>query len=460
MLSTRKDSVTFLGCRLLWCLLAGFVSWPDIGSAQSPERASPPEIKEPTLPEKLPMDAAVSWALQNNPELAAIRQQHGIAAAAVLIAETYPFNPVWEGKIRAASGPTSAGITNRVSNEHKVFIDVETRGQGTYRREGASAALSRTDWDIAFQETALAIRVVRAFDSVIYRQEKLALLEKTVELDQRVVDQVHRLVELGKLRGPDLVLARTEVDDVRSQLGQGHSALVLAKYDLRRALGMVDDPIQLEGKLEARLVAWDAAALFPVALERRADLHSKRAAESEAEARLRLERANRFGNWNIGPAMEYDPTRIVLMGVQVTRPLPVFNRHAGDIQQREAELSRAAKDAQQTEILVRQDVRTALARLDEANSRVYTYRNEILPHLETSIKEIEKLLADGDPSVTAIHAVDTRRKLLKAQDSYLDALWEVKQARADLAAAVGDPAVAVLPWKPAERKEAASEQPK
>jgi hypothetical protein len=42
--------------------------------------------------------------LQNNPELAALRQQHGIAAAGVVIARTYPFNPLWEGKIRPAWG--------------------------------------------------------------------------------------------------------------------------------------------------------------------------------------------------------------------------------------------------------------------------------------------------------------------------------------------------------------------
>src|SRR5580765_6826307 len=111
MLRTRKDSVSSLGCRLLWCFLAGFVSWPDIGLAQPPEFASPAEIKEPTLPEKLPMDVAVRWALQNNPELAGIRQQHGVAEAAVVIARTYPFNPTWTNKLFAVSGPP--GITNR-----------------------------------------------------------------------------------------------------------------------------------------------------------------------------------------------------------------------------------------------------------------------------------------------------------------------------------------------------------
>src|SRR5207245_1808010 len=168
----------------------------------------------------------------------------------------------------------------------KLFMDVETRGQGTYRREGANAALSRVEWDVAFQEMNLAIRVVKAFDSVLYRQEKLALLERTIKLDQDTVKQVEDLVKLGKLHGPDLILAQTEVDDVRSQLSPARTARVAARYDLRRALGMVDDSIRLDGKLETPLVTWDAPELVPVALGRRADLRSKQAAIAEAEARL------------------------------------------------------------------------------------------------------------------------------------------------------------------------------
>src|SRR4029077_4753151 len=62
------------------------------------------QVSEETLPPVLTRQEAVRWALQHNPELAAIRQQRGIAAAAVVIAETYPFNPAWEGIVEGNSG--------------------------------------------------------------------------------------------------------------------------------------------------------------------------------------------------------------------------------------------------------------------------------------------------------------------------------------------------------------------
>ncbi len=418
--------------------------------------ADPPlSEKVESIPARLTVEAAIVWALEHNPELAAFRQQRGVAAAAVVVAETYPFNPAWEGKVRAAEGPSSAGITNRVSNEHKLTIDLELRGQGGYRRQGANAALSRTEWEIVFQEILLSMRVVRGFDAVVYRQEKLDLLTRTIDLDQRTLELVQKLVSQGKLHGPDEILARSEVDDVRAQRGPAQAVLVAARSELRRALGLVEEHFTLQGILDSPLLTWTESALAPVALERRADRSARQIAITEAEARLQLERANRFGNPNFGPAYEYDPTRISLIGAQLLLPLPTFNTHRGEILQREAELERARLDLRQIEFSIRQDVQSALARLDRANASVYTYLNEVLPHQESSVKAIEKFLDLGDPNVNVIHLIETRRKQLKAQDGYLDALWELRQARADLAAAIGDPALAVLSWKPEDKKQRA-----
>jgi outer membrane protein TolC len=415
--------------------------------------ADPPG-PEPTksISKTLTKESAIVWALENNPEIAAFRQQRGIAAGAVVIAETYPFNPILESKVDAVEGPGTSGIVNHAHFEELLSLELEIRGQGAYRRQGANAALSRTDWEIAQQEILLAIRVVKAFDAVLYRQEKLDLLHRTIDLDQRTLEIVHKLVGQGKLHGPDEILTRSEVDDVRAQLGPAKAALVAARYELRRALGAVDEHFRLEGNLESSLLSWTEAALTPVALERRADRNARQAATAEAEARLQLERANRFGNPNLGPRYENDPSQANFIGAQFILPLPAFNTHRGEILQREAELERARLELLQTEVNIRQDVQSALARLERANESVYTYRNEVLPHQESAVKQIEKFLESGDPNVSVIHVVETRRKQLKAQDGFLDALGELRQARADLAAAVGDPALAVLSWNPAEMK--------
>src|SRR5262249_29838037 len=143
----------------------------------------------PPVPERLTLSAAVSFALEHNPELAVQRQQHGIAAAGVVIARTYPFNPTWENRVQSTGGPASAGITNRVSLDEALLLEIELRHQGTYRRQQALATLSRTDWEIANQEQALAVRVLRAWDTVVYRREKLRLINRTIALDEEVFER-------------------------------------------------------------------------------------------------------------------------------------------------------------------------------------------------------------------------------------------------------------------------------
>jgi cobalt-zinc-cadmium efflux system outer membrane protein len=388
---------------------------------------------------------AVRWALQNNPELAALRQQHGISAAAVVIADTYPFNPVWEAKVRAANGPESAGITNRVSNEHKILVDVEVRGQRQYRRRAAGDALTRTDWEIAFQEVSLAVRTVRALDAVIYQQDKLRLGEEALRLNQKSAEDVRLLVEQGKLRAIDLIVARTEVHDTRALLGPARVAYEKAWHELRRALGIVEGNFTVQGTLDAPPAKEDAEALLAAALEQRPDLHARQAAVAEADARVRLAIADRYGNPNVGPAYEYDPTRINLIGVQFTLPLPLLNRHRGEIYQREAERSRAALELRQAEVTIQQDLAAALARVNAARRWADTYRNELLPELQKSLDDTQRLFAAGDPSVDVLRILDVRRKVLKARDAYLDAIYELRQAQDDLSAAIGDVALALDP---------------
>jgi cobalt-zinc-cadmium efflux system outer membrane protein len=427
---------------LLGAWLSALPAWADPPATPAPPAAAP---APDGLPEQLTLGVAVQWALEHNPELAAVRQQHGVAAAGVVIARTYPFNPVLENRVQQASGPFSAGITNQVPIEEILTWEVELRGQGRYRRQQASATLSRTDWEIAAQEQALATRVIRAFDTVVYRQEKLRLLEETVGLDERLLTQVQDLFDAGRLRSPDLITARTELADARSAVGPGRTVVTTARAELYRALGVVDGAFELQGTLDRPAPPWDGPTLTDAALRRRADLRARQAAEAEAEARLRLTVANRYGNPSIGPAFTYDNSRVSEVGAQVNVPLPVCNTNRGEILQQQAERARAVLEVRQTEVAVLQDVQAALARLARARAAVEVYRSTIIPELETDVAAIKRLLSRGEAGVDVLRVVDVQRKLLRARDTYLDALFDLSEAEADLVAAVGDPAVLLTP---------------
>src|SRR5262249_50916600 len=160
---------------------------------------------------------------------------------------------------------------------------------------------------------------------------------------------------------------------------------------LNAALGVTTQPLNVSGTLDAPARKLDVDALASQALERRPDLHARQAAVGEAEARLRLEIANRYGNVNIGPDYEYNETRDNFIGFQLVTPLPILNTHRGEILQRRAERDRAILALRQTETLVRQEVQAAVRRLEEAQDWVETYRTKVLPNLQSSQGAMEKL---------------------------------------------------------------------
>ena len=212
-----------------------------------------------------------------------------------------------------------------------------------------------------------------------------------------------------------MIILRSEIEDARAQIGQGRTTLATAWNDLRSALGIVGGPtFDLQGDLNAPpLPTEPAPVLAEAARDHRADRHAREAAVAEADATLRLEIANRFGNVTAGPTYEFDNSSINNIGATVSVPLPVLNLRRGAILQRQAEKARAALDLRQVDVEIDQEVTVALTRLAQARAWADTYTQDVLPNLEKSLKEIRLLFESGDATVGALQILDVQRKLLK-----------------------------------------------
>lgn len=359
-----------------------------------------------------------------------------------MIAKTYPFNPIAETYEQAVMGPQSSGITNKAYTQATIRLDLELRGQGRHRRSAADAVVTRTEWEIAAQELAVSVATSRAFSTVIYRRRKLDVLEDTVKLDELIVGEVKKLVVAGRFRSADNIVAQTELDTARAQLGQGKVALAVARADLRRQLGIHDDSFEVKGELNLPVPPTNPGAYLQAALEYRPDLQARKAAVTEAQARLRLQVADRYGNISVGPSYQFDDTSASYVGAAIFIPIPVLNTHRGEIMQAEANVARSVADVRQIEVQTEQELQAALIRLMEARKWAENYTNEVLPNLRKATESMNKLLEQNDPGVDVIKVIDVQRNYLRAFDAYLDALYEMSQSRADLAAAVGDPLLA------------------
>ena len=142
-----------------------------------------------------------------------------------------------------------------------------------------------------------------------------------------------------------------------------------------------------------------APALAETAREHRPDRQARQVAIAEADATLRLEVANRFGNLTLGPTYEFDNSSINNIGAMISMPLPVLNTHRGVILQRQAEKARAALELRQVDVQIDQQVDSGSTRLAQGQAWADTYSKDVLPNLEKTLNEIRLLFESGDPTV-------------------------------------------------------------
>ena len=423
-------------------------------SAQAPTPAPTAPLTQIATVEPLNLDAAVRYALVNNPALAAFRLNRGIAEGAVVVSKTYPFNPLYQGTLLRASGGDPGSVTNSYVRIHLVGIDVQIMHQQRYRQQAAYALLKRTDWEISAQELLAAVTAIRSFDTVVYRQGKVALAEEFLRINQKSAERVKQLVDLGNLKASDLLVARAEINDVQSQLALNRVAVFTAQRDYLRALGLTTERVEVSGSLDRVLPAGDEELWQKAALELRPDRQARISAIDEAAAAVRLQVADRFGNPQIAMVQEYNETKNSFIGARLQVPLAVFNRRQGEIMQAEARLTQAHLLVRQVDVEIKQDVAVAAARVAETRKLAENYRYEILPALTKNLEEINLLFQQGQQGIDILKVLDIRRRLLRAQDGYLDARLAHTSALADLALAVGDPGLAmgVNATPPVEKK--------
>ena len=291
----------------------------------------------------------------------------------------------------------------------------------------------------------VSIGVIKAYNAVLYRTRKLEFVDELLRINEAGLDQLKKQVDAGKAKATDWTLARIDQGTLRAQRGQARTALAIARSDLRRLLGSSDDGFGVFGDLDVPLPSTEASALTQMALEQRPDLKARRAAIGEAEAAMRLVVANRFGNLNMGPYYEYDPTRVSYVGVRIGMPLPVLNTKRGEILKAETDVVKVRSEVQQLELQTSLDVQAALNRLTDASKWASDYATEVVPSLARAKQELEGQYGKQDPGVSLANVLTVQRGYLKAIETWLDARYEVSQAEADLALAVAEPALALGP---------------
>ena len=274
-------------------------------------------------------------AVENSPDLAALRTQRGVAQAQVLQAGVLANPSVTGSVLPLLAGPAGAGPLGSSTIAYNVGFSYDIRSLLTRepRRREAAASARALDASLLWQEWQTIAQARLLCVDIVEGDRLLAVLRHAQALlDTRAGDARAALARGDTTlatAAPDIsalqVARSAALDQERLQLGRRHQldALLGLRPEVTLSIAAFPDPPPLDAK--------SVAGALETLPERRPDLAALRFGYDAQDAKLRAAILSQFPNLSIGVTGGSDNSNIRNLGPQVSVELPVFDHNQGQI---------------------------------------------------------------------------------------------------------------------------------
>jgi outer membrane protein, heavy metal efflux system len=431
----------------------GTVEPADVADKESRSEQQPSEIRQVaareevehvpgvsstlSVPMSLTVRQAIETALAQNPDLVALRQAEGVSAAAVGVAETYPFNPFVQVQATPYQNTPSGGTG---TTYHYVLLmqQIQLAHQQRFREEAAGAALNSVRWSLLQAELTNVAQTQRLYFTALYLRGLRDLAELNAKNNREFLTILERQVEGGQASAADAAMVRLDARATRQQFQLAEANYQTALLDLRRQLGLPHDaPIVLDDAVLQ--FDWSPASGEQLATmaESRPDVMAARADVDAARAGTGLADATRTPDLQIGPYYQRTLDGSNFLGFRAQMDIPVLNNGMPLLRQREAEQNQRTMTWQQLQTRAKLEAQAAADRYERARQLVADISIRDRSDLPVELQQLETQFKANE--VDVLRVVQARNSLIQSRRADLDSLNELLQAAATVTAASGLP---------------------
>ncbi|QXH49337.1 TolC family protein [Pseudomonas fakonensis] len=382
----------------------------------------------PAAADGLSLAQALDAAYANNPELAAVGREVGVAEGERRQAGLLP-NPELSWEVEDTRRSTS---TTTVT----LSQPLELGGKRGARIEVAEAGQALAQLELERQRNGLRADVVQAYHAALRAQTALELAQQSQALTERGVRVVEGRVKAGQSSPVEATRAQVQLAQAQAAMRRAQTGRAVAWQALARLTGSADPFERLDAATLSPGQAPQAAQLL-AKLEQTADWRLAAAQVQRGEASLGSEKAQRIPNLTVSLGSQYsreDRERVNLVGLSM--PLPLFDRNQGNVlaAARRADQARDLRNA--VELRLRSDTRSAVEQWATAMGEVQAYDRTILPSAQQAVDTATRGFEMG--KFAFLDVLDAQRTLIEARGLYLDALAQATDARAQVERIYGE----------------------
>ncbi len=311
------------------------------------------------------------------------------------------------------------------------------------RQEVAERALHQDILELSRFAGELVVDTKRAYLESVGAGERLAAARENAEVAQAAYEAERRRVEGGVATAVDANLSQSQALGSELALRSAEREGYAARRRLAALLSLEDDlqEVALTDPLpEPSADGSDREALVALSRSARLDLSAAAAAVEAAEKQLDLERSRAFPDVGAGVSVERperDASVDVLFGPAATVELPIFDRNTAQVRRAEFRSDQLREEYEALVVETSQDVRAQADRAASAARAARFVVDELLPQAERGLELAQASYDLGDTTLLAV--LESRRALLRARSTRVEAVLEAAHSRIELERAVGSP---------------------
>ncbi len=376
---------------------------------------------------RLTLQEAFAMAERQNLDLAAARLRHSVSQAGILIAGARP-------------NPTVSFSAARDTPHESLFfgLPIELGGKRARRMDEARQELSLTDVEITAVARSIRQQVREAFFAA-------ALAVGLAEQQKQLVDLSQKLRDIAQGRFEAGDVPQLEVMQADLELARAAADLEVARLEKRvsftRLSALLNEPSDTAWELVTPLETLPPGVALQDMIARAADSSAELqhlVQEANVErSRERVFRAGRVPDITLEAGADFNAPPDFHTGArgQITLGLPILYRNQGELAQSSATLKLIEGEISATRRAVAGDVEAAFNELTARLLQVDLYRRTVLPAGRKLESLAEESYRAGRANMLAV--LDARRSVQQNERAYLQSLFDLQKAFADLEQKVG-----------------------
>jgi outer membrane protein TolC len=357
-----------IGRTVRWCLIGGALSFAlsACASYQSIPLDTHVHLKHKLselahsgvrLDQPLSVYDVAVLALQNNPDIIAVRTQRGVSRAQVLEAGLLP-NPSLSASYLFLLNPSAAAGVVFDSIAASATQDIQKTITMKWRLRSAQADALQVDATVLWQEWQLIGKARLAVFDIVQKEKLRKVLAAYRDLLQDRFERGRKALAQGNATLATVAPDAAAISDARKDLFDLERDLDSQRHDLNAMLGLAPE-VQIPLKTQLQVLPVDNKAVMQALsdlADRRPDLIALQLGYRSQDEKFRGAIVGQFPAMTFGPSYSADTSNVKTFGPQLTMDIPIFDRNQGNIA-----IEKATREQLHAEFA---------ARLSEAHSEV------------------------------------------------------------------------------------------